>query len=206
MNRKSIFAFLIGIILVLFIYYNQRTKVLKDRYSSLLDDIETFKNNEKNYNRLSLTLAQEIEYISDDLDEIKISNINSDTINFLQLQREAPILIFRFKETNCESCYENQLGKLETIEDQLGDSSVILLVSFENAIKLKLLQSKNHITLPIYNIKPSLINKWPFERYNQPYFLTLKDSALSNFFLPEKTLPDLTELYFDLFKTSHKEL
>ena len=162
-----------------------------------------------------------LEYKKDNLTQTKIilRQINSTTIDFKkklplnvsgfsnQLIPLAKIidkqtkLVFRFKESNCNTCYEKQLEYLNSLYGFLDSSNLIILASFSDYKKISIIAENNKVVFPIYNIESNAFSEFPIEQYNDPYYFAISDKQVaSNFFSPDKSLPELRNSYIELVK------
>lgn len=200
-NKISLIVFS-AFLVVLYLYYSNRNQVLKDRYLQAQDEITIYKHQEANYYKSIIRLSKEIKKDPQTVEDILVSNSNGDSLTLKNILHDSTRLIYRFKETSCDACYSDQIAKLKILSKHIGISNIILLVSFNNRNSLKVLTNTYNLDFSIYNIDQKLISDWPLEKYNEPYqFIFSKDYSSLFFFAPDKTLPDLTEKYFEVIKT-----
>lgn len=122
------------------------------------------------------------------------SNNNSFTLG--QLIKEQKI-IFHFDETNCFDCVEKYLPFLKKLSTKIGQGKVLIIGSFQKSHNLFLtLKGYDLETIPIYNLNPSYLRNTRVGELNMPYVFQT-DSLLqtTRFFIPEKALPNLSDMY-----------
>lgn len=105
--------------------------------------------------------------------------------------------IYHFDETNCFTCVEKYLPHLLKLAARIGKRHVVLLGSFEKPQEL-FASMKAYDTggLALYNIDPKTWEGLKIKELNAPFiFETNKQLNVKRFYIPEKTLPALSELY-----------
>lgn len=106
-----------------------------------------------------------------------------------------PMLIFRFKETNCHLCIENEFQIMRCCVSDIKNNCA-LLGSFEHQRELKVFMKLKGISFFSNNVSNEIFSNWPIEQYEMPYYFVLyPDMKVSNFFIPDKAYPGLTQKY-----------
>jgi len=130
------------------------------------------------------------------LKEMVVSDSKNRQIKIKQLIKK-DTYIFHFDETNCFTCVEKYLPYLRKLSSEVGKDNVIILGSFEKRENLFLsLNGYDLKDIKIYNLSPSYLRDSKIGELNMPYIFEI-DSALrtKRFYIPEKSLPGLSELY-----------
>ncbi len=105
--------------------------------------------------------------------------------------------VYHFDETNCFTCVEKYLPFLKKLSLKAGNGNVIILGSYEKKENLFLtLHGYDLKDIPVYNINPAYLRDTKLGEINTPYIFEM-DSSLQTkqFYIPEKSLPNLSELY-----------
>lgn len=103
-------------------------------------------------------------------------------------------LMYRYKDINCHTCYDTELKNLNVVFNNEYDKAVILC-SYRNERDFIVFKKMNFIKFLIFKIDAAAFD-WPVENHPSPYYFVLHpDMSVSNVFIPEKSRPELTELY-----------
>jgi hypothetical protein len=128
--------------------------------------------------------------------QMSVSDSNNKYIKIGQLITSTKY-IYHFDETNCFTCVQKYLPYIKKLSKKLGKGNVIIIGSYGKSENLFLtLQGYDLQDIPIYNLAPDLIRNTKIGELNEPYIVEV-DSSLqtSRFFIPEKSLSGLSELY-----------
>ena len=161
----------------------------------------------ENYNKASTTydfilnrLTLQIQY-SENLKinkEIIVTDSSGKTFPLKKVFQGNKKLVFRFKEVDCDECVEAELPFLKNIAKSIGSKNIILLASMSGINDLKIFNQTHHLNYPIYDISSELLFNNEIERLSSPYlFLTDETLNTEMIFLPEKTLPNLSKIYYE---------
>jgi len=101
-----------------------------------------------------------------------------------------PTLIFRFTEDYCEICINEELNKLEAMGNMIGNTNLLLLVSYSNLRALGFLKKQHHIKFSIYNVPKDIAILKNIQQLSTPFYFTVgPDLILNDFFIPDKSFP-----------------
>jgi len=101
------------------------------------------------------------------------------------------ILVYRFSEMHCDICIEQHLSILKNLDTKINSEKLVLLGSYANLKKIKIVRQTHKFNFRIYNTMDDL--GIPLEQVNNPYFFILdKDLKCHSFFAAIKENPDLT--------------
>jgi hypothetical protein len=103
-------------------------------------------------------------------------------------------LIIRHSALACDVCLIEELNLIDDYIEEIGKDNVMLLACGYNARTLKILKN-SILNIPVFRIEDMGI---PFERkYNNLFIFSLnKELIVGDFFIPEKTLPELSKNYY----------
>jgi hypothetical protein len=123
---------------------------------------------------------------------------NNDTLTFAQVTNDgSPKLIVRYSALACGICLEEELKIIQKYIPKINGNNIIILVSGYNMRNLKTLKKSVSSDIKVYQTEKTGI---PFEDKNDNLFLFIADKGLiiKNFFIPEKTLPELSKDYYEI--------
>lgn len=125
----------------------------------------------------------------------RLTSINSDTITLYELIGEKDKLFFRISENSCGACIEMEMDILEQNVIKIGLNKIIILASYKNLRHLKLFKQKLKHDIAIYNLTEPI--GFPNELGDTPFLFVIDSFQEVEFvFIPEKTLPKLSEQYY----------
>ena len=131
-------------------------------------------------------IAPDIMYIDSKKEQVFLSNI----------VKEKPLLIFRFKDSNCNPCNMDLLSQIQT---ELSDySSFVRMFHFVNTEReLMIFKNTYNIILPLYMIPPKPFD-WIIEEESVSYFFVLHSNMkISHIYKPHKDFPEQNKLYLE---------
>ena len=113
-----------------------------------------------------------------------------------ELVKNKPLLIYRYSDVNCVSCYENEIKTLQESFSDLLESAVILC-SYQSDRDLRTFRRLNIIKLPLYCISFDAFT-WTVEDYGNPYYFVLHPNMkISHIYVPDKRYPELNKQYLE---------
>lgn len=153
--------------------------------------------------KLNIAFIDKIKYFtylqlkSDDsklLDKIKFS-FNDKTITLRDTSKWKQKIVLRFTEFNCSTCVDEDITLLIKFIKEIGEENVIIFATFNNLRNLLSFKENHKLRIHIFNIDELNL---PIEQANVPYFFRLDNFlSISKVFVPQKEIPDLTEIYFN---------
>ena len=193
MNNKILLLLLTLFISISLLFYvlNKQTKIEYDRI-------------QKEKLELKLAFIKLNKEINEQLADISIQNIIiedslskqhflSDLINW------KPVLIYRYSELNCNTCYETEIDLLHKLFAE-NKQRMIILCSYKMKQYFLMFKRMNKILLPIYRI-PQNSFSWEMEDYGSPYYFVLHpDMKISHIFVTDKEYPELNKQYLESVK------
>ena len=129
--------------------------------------------------------------------DVMLHDLNDSIIPLSQLMNERPYLFIRFSELNCSECVTYILNKARRLSNEKGyDDKIILLASYLEKRNLKILMKEMQLSFPVYLTDSLNIQ---CEEANYPYcFISDRSMRAYQVFIPDKSEPKLTNLYFEL--------
>lgn len=131
------------------------------------------------------------------LENMTVRDFDGSEMPFSQLLTEQPILFIRFSELNCSECVAYILNKARRLSKENGYmDKIVLLASYQEKRNLKIQIKEMRLNFPVYLIDKL---KMPCEEANYPYcFVADQSMKACHVFIPDKSEPKLTNLYFEL--------
>ena len=119
---------------------------------------------------------------------VKLSEIIDDNTN-------TPKLIIRYSAMACDICLDEELKIIQEFLAKLGKENIKILASNHNVRSLIVKKNNLSIDLPIYRIEDTGI---AFEKNHTNLFVFMidKNYIVNDFFIPEKTMPELSKDYY----------
>lgn len=174
--------------------YNEELKILQKKISELnQNNISIFYNVQQNEN---LQLDS----------NLKLLAINRDTVLVKDVFNKDK-LILSYRESNCRMCVDAEL-KILIKNAQKINNEICIIASYKNfrgvIVDKRNLESAGLKNIEIYYLLPNTL-KIPIEKQNRPYYFQI-DSGLkmTNFFIPKKEEPRLSETYLKFFLKNYK--
>ncbi|WP_147679217.1 hypothetical protein [Algibacter pacificus] len=130
-------------------------------------------------------------------EETKFLDVEENLILAKDIFKSKKIVLI-YSEFNCEECVESEINALLKNKNKLG-KDVFLIAYYQNKrdfyIFYKEFQKKGLVDIEMYLLPDSGLNI-PAEKLNRPFYFCI-DSTLriTNFFIPHKEIPKLTESY-----------
>ncbi len=123
----------------------------------------------------------------------------NDTIYTLSdFMNEERKLVFRYSFIHCNACVDTLMKLVNKFSDEVGDDKVVILAQYANIRDYKNFVRINNIKHSIYQLQDSLCKA---DELSIPYLFVLEDNmTISNFFLPRKEYPKITEQYLESIK------
>ena len=118
--------------------------------------------------------------------------------------RGAPKMIIRLSAFACDICLDEEVKVLSDFAHQIGKENIIIFASNYNIRSLKVRKNNLSINLPFYRLEETGIR---FETTNSSLFIFLIDTdfIVKDFFIPEKTLPELSRDYYSTIVSKYYE-
>jgi len=107
-----------------------------------------------------------------------------------------PLLIYRYADVNCNTCYE---AEIKVLQQEFSDypQLIAILCSYKIDQEFIVFKKINQIQLPLYRISSDAFN-WTVEDYGNPYYFVLHpDMKISHVYVPNKSYPELNKQYLE---------
>jgi hypothetical protein len=203
--RKYQYIYILLIILLLIfnaalIVNNNRAKYKIDLVSDKISKFDTY------YKLMEWREKEVILYngtrLSDNLTVIDDNKNSVALTNILGIKNNSTKLVIRISALSCDICLEHELKLIKDYIPNIGTENIILFASNYNIRGAKILASSIPFDLKIYQIEKTGI---PFEMENNNLFIFIMDKELivKDFFIPEKTLPDISKNYYETIQNKY---
>lgn len=127
--------------------------------------------------------------------EIEFEDENGNLLSLDQLVNTGPKLMIKTSSYSCSVCLEEEFKHINRYISTIGPENVIVLGTGYNQRSLKTLRQSASFNFQLYSIEKLGI---PFEESDDALFVFVLDGDMrvKSFFVPEKTLPELSENYY----------
>ena len=127
---------------------------------------------------------------------IKNGKFRNDSLEIFVTNIKMPVLMLRIKETSCQTCVFNELSQIKELKKK-GIECVLLTTYASLGMVKKILRMKGCSDVRFFNASYDCLYDWYVEQLEMPYYFVLHpDKKASDFFVPDKSQPQLTESYF----------
>lgn len=151
-------------------------------------------------------------YLSAETEGISIQNVkgvesmSGKTNSLSDLFAERPLLVLRYSELHCSICIDYCVEYLKTVAKEVGDTNVIILVSYTGVRDLVVFLRINDIRFPVYKIPENSLGL-PAEESGLPYFFITDESLIArHVHFPDENNPRLTRLFLKLTPEQYKRM
>ena len=152
---------------------------------------------EQSFNRMNEELNKTL--INTEFQKIMLEDTLSNEVPLSKLASQSPLLIFRFSELNCSSCYETELFSLHDFFST-KNRQIAILGSYRERRHYIMFKRGNRIELPFYRIPHDAFD-WTLEDYGSPYYFILHpDMTVSHIYIPDQVFPELNKQYLERVK------
>ncbi len=188
----------VGGVLWLFVTLNSKSETdTDDPLKALMEREEERINKEMDFLKMNEDLNEKLTGISVQNVHCEDEEQNQHVLSELVLQK--PVLVYRYSELNCNTCYETELTSLQHFFANAHDK-VVILCSYQIRKYFTIFKKMNQIVLPIYRI-PQDAFSWILEDYNAPYYFVLHpDLTISHIYIPDKVFPERNRQYLESVK------
>jgi hypothetical protein len=196
-DLKNILSVSLAIV-VLLLYFYYSNKIMK--MEQIQKQLSSFTENmqmDNDFYKLNLDIGNVMAGLK--APNIKVSRYRDADTLLSGTVKSGPILIFRYADINCNTCYESAIDELKTI---FGDliQHVSILCSYYAEKDFHVFKKINQIKFPIYRIESDAFD-WAVEGYNTPYYFVLHpDMKISNVYIPSRSFPKMNKAYLESIK------
>ena len=107
-------------------------------------------------------------------------------------------LVFRYSFIHCNVCVDTLMKFVNKFADEVGKDNVVIFAQYANKRDYKNFVRINQVKTSIYHLQDSLCKA---DELSIPYLFILEDNmTVSNFFMPRKEYPKITEQYLQSIK------
>jgi hypothetical protein len=104
------------------------------------------------------------------------------------VERDKPILVYRYSAINCHPCVRFGISKIEEHFAEYKNSSKVLHIISEFP------SSNENPRTNVLDLQRSRL-RLPVENTNQPYYFVLINNYVQHVFVPEENFPEQTDVY-----------
>jgi peroxiredoxin len=124
--------------------------------------------------------------------EIMIKDEDGQSLSFNDIfENDEYVLVYRFSEMHCDICINQHFMMFEKLASQINLNKLVLLSSYSNTKKVKILKHTHKLDFRIFNVMDDI--GIPLEKVNNPYFFVVnKNLKCHRFFVAIKENPELT--------------
>jgi peroxiredoxin len=122
-----------------------------------------------------------------------------EVVGLSKLVTDKPVVIYKYSDLNCNTCYEEGLKELQEVMGNFPES-VKIVCSYKAEKDFLIFRKINRIKFDIYRIPHDSFG-WTMEDYNTPYYFVLHpDMKISNIYVPNKSYPEMNKAYLESIK------
>lgn len=190
MKQKSIYTILIVLLLIFNVFLIVKSKKVKP---VVVEDKST---HAKDFYHNKFLAEKQNENLGID-GKLKLVTLKGDTVLAKNVWNKNQI-IFRYSALNCRVCIDTEYQHLAKLAHLIDDEISVLAYynkPRELIVDQRLAQEKGLGNISFYLLPEDHLNI-PMDNNNIPYYFQLSPTlTITNFFIPEKTLPQLSEHY-----------
>ena len=124
-----------------------------------------------------------------------VSDLGEEILLKEYIKKNSPFLVFRYSETHCLSCVEEQLRIQSEFDLNNKNIRMLFLCDFSSRKKLNFFKKTNNIESDVLVLKDL---KLDVDDLNEPYYFLLNDDyAIMNLFIPRISNASLTIEYLE---------
>ena len=135
----------------------------------------------------------DVELINESGQSLQLRHIISERV-------DSPTLVFRTSALGCDICLQEEMKHISNYVSEI--KNVVILASDYNVRELKILKSTIEFDFEIYQSSQTGI---PFDKEYNNLFTFIIDNTfiVKDFFVPEKTLPELSQGYYKAISSKY---
>ena len=193
--KSILIVALIVIILFLCFYFPNKIAQLEyDNFSEFAGDIQM----KEDFYQLNLKLNYQMTGLS--APDVFYEEREKETKTLSELVKNKPLLIYRYSELHCNTCYETEIEALQKAFEY-SPNLVSILCSYHVERTFIMFKRMNEIKIPLYRIAMDTL-KWTAEKYGNPYYFVLHpDMKISHIYFPNKAYPKINKQYLENVKS-----
>ncbi len=164
----------IVLIISMFVIFYENSKIKNETNIEFIEKIN-YKSNW--YNNI---FECNYKLIGEKLEDVLCETSNGENIQLSNICNDKPILIFRYTDINCNTCYEEEINRINKIFDE-NKSNIIILCSYKVKRDFLTFKKLNKIRIPIYRV-PDNFDK-NIDNIMSPFYILLqKNMIISNIY------------------------
>ncbi len=193
---KKFYWIILVAILILVFYSNISLLKYKKKFNEIQN--QNFTYYQDNFNlveNFKVKLLSDNQKLSDSI--VLVDPKSHDSIPISKVISNKTVLVFRYTELSCGLCVAEELENINKFSPQIGQDSIIMLVSYSNFRDLISFVRVNRPEYKMYQIAFGDI-KMEIENQDVPYlFVTDSTLIVKDMFAPFEHYPDLSIFYYN---------
>lgn len=151
------------------------------------------------YDLLRGNMSMYYSYNETPLADFIVKDRNKNEFKLSQLLDKEYKLIYKYSNTNCFSCIEIELQRIEEVAKRISKERILILAEYSNMREFTAFIEERKLDLPIYYIKKEDFKSLVLEKENVPFVCLLnKDLKISHLFIPIKEIPGHSKRYYSI--------
>jgi hypothetical protein len=136
------------------------------------------------------------------LSDMILRDENNNVTSLSDIIGNTPKVIVRYSAFACDICLEEEIKQINNFISEIGIENIIIFASNENIRSLIVRKKNLSFSVKTYRVEDTFI---PFEKSNSNLFVFVldKDFYVKAFFIPEKTLPDISKNYYETIQNKY---
>ena len=198
---------LCGVLVLLNVYsLFERNKVqqvkekLNIEHQNLAGSFEIFQNNIQERTLLELQTEQQVLDIT-----LPISNPSLEERIPLEEVLNEKKLVFKYSEVTCQVCVDQVFAKIDTLINAVDQDRLLLMANYENPRDLYTFKRVNNIDQIIFNLGEEKLGLAAEQSSGPLFFVAYPNGKISHLFLPDKSMPRLTDEYIKFMRTNFSQ-
>jgi len=192
-------------VIYLYVQNNKRNRNILNLQNSIFESHQKLKNKEDLIKTLLIQSKLIHETNGTEISPgLNLYTEDGESISLKKVIGDCPKLVFRYSEIHCQNCVDNEIKRLKEFIKELDDANILIFASYDSFRNLGSFKRINQIKSHIYNLKNLGID---IERSNIPYYFVLDYTMkVKDVFIPDKYLPESTNIYLDIIKEKYKNI
>jgi len=128
---------------------------------------------------------------------IELKNIKYNIVSLKDLINPEGVLILRFFENNCQSCYDENISIIRDFMNRLRPNSFVVFTNFDSINDLRNFVSKTHFACDTFNV--DTLFSFTYENLKIPYLLKIdKTGLITSCFIIQKGQGELLTKFLQI--------
>lgn len=148
---------------------------------------------------LSYDYIKSMQYNGLEIDStITLLDISDSSYTVNDISKMDRRLVFRYSFIHCNACVDTIMKLVNKFSKEIGTDKIVIFAQYSNKRDYKNFVRINQVKNPIYHLQDTLCKA---DELSIPYLFVLENNmTVSNFFMPHKEYPKITEQYLQSIK------